>query len=218
MFRILLISLILVGSHPLPAQAGLLEFFFPSLRSDESDPTRGGYAPFAEAPENASESGFLERIPEGTQPLDQSHRPSNEISEWVADAVVESLNFNEAAYKDDFAGSVKYFTDAGRAQYETFLREKKIYDVLRSGRFYVRSYVEDTPLLLNEGAVNGVYRWLYRVPVVATYMDREMESYEEAEPVSHRFTLDVQVGRTHANRAVDGLIVETWGGKVEAMR
>lgn len=217
MVRVLLISLLLVGFVPLSAQAGLLDFFFPSLRSTDSDPTREGYAPFASVPENTQESGILAEIPEGEVPLDKPHRLTGEISSWVAGAVGESLNFESQVYTQDFAKTPHFFTAAGRGQYESFLKDKNIFKVLETEQYYVRSYVEDTPLLLNEGAVNEVYRWLYRVPVVITYMDRGMKTYKDAKVISQRAVLDIQVGRSASPQAKDGLIIELWSGRVEPL-
>lgn len=217
MMRLVLICLVLFSFGAAPAHAGLLEFFFPSLRSTDSDPTREGYAPFATVPENTQESGILAKIPEGDVPLDKPHRLTSEVSSWLAGAVGESMNFQNGAYTEDFAKTPYYFTAAGRGQYEAFLRDKNIFKVLETEKYYVRSYVEDTPLLLNEGVVNEVYRWLYRVPVVITYMERGMATYQDVTPISQRAILDVQVGRSGAPSSKDGLIIELWSGRVEPL-
>ena len=90
--------------------------------------------------------------------------------------------------------------------------------VIQDGRFHVRSYVNQQPLLLNEGVVNDRYRWLFRVPVIISYMDKNMATYKGGDAeLTQKATLNIQIGRIKADDKPDGLQIEQWSGKVEPM-
>jgi hypothetical protein len=94
-----------------------------------------------------------------------------------------------------------------------FYRKNGLTKVLESKKYYIRSFVQETPLLLNEGTVEGRYRWLYEVPVMISYMDRNMHGYKDVQPVSQTITLKIQVGRA-ADQSKD-ILIESWTGKVQ---
>ena len=207
-----------------PAYAGWVEALFPSLRVDDTKPTADGRAPFAakedtvvNKPKNSLAILKDEAEKKGVD-LDQPHLLSEDISQWVDDAVSLALNVDGAAAQKAFIVDERIFTKGGREQYLTFLQEKNVQKVIDDGRFKVVSYVEDVPLLINEGAVNGVYRWLYRVPVVMSYMDRNMKSYQNSRPVTQKASIEVQVGRSVSNVNDAGLLIERWSGTLKPFK
>lgn len=201
-----------------PAQAGLVEFFFPSLRKQEVDPAQTLQAPFASGgpvKKDAMGPQAVRPLPENSIPMAQPHRSTAQITEWVIMVVSEAMTFDKDDVGTSLASTGKYFNETGRAQYDQFLKDSKLANVLDSNKYYVRSYVRDAPILLNEGTVGGYYRWLYEVPVMVSYMARTDKDYKKASPVNQQVLVTVQVGRSP--RAVDpaGIVVETWGGKAE---
>lgn len=223
MFRIVFFIMIF-GFWAVPAQAGVLEFFFPSLRTDPSTPTQDGKAPFAVQeemgpgqPKNSLDALKVEAEKRDVS-LDSAHLLSADISQWVGDSVSSAMNFESAQAQKMFIVDEKIFTKAGREQYLKFLEEKNIQKVIDTNRYRVSSFVEDTPVLVNEGAVNGVYRWLYRVPVVVSYMDRGMKSYENAKPVTQKAMIDVQIGRAMGAVNDTGVLIERWSGTIKPFK
>lgn len=212
-FRFFLSFFVVVFSlYALPVQAGMLEFFFPSLKQDVPGPEDTLRAPFATAP--AAEEGE-EQLPVNAIPLTKPHRVTAEITQWVMNAAAEVMNFDADDYRTGLKATEILFDAPGRGQYVRFLQDKNITKVLASKKFQVRSYVEDTPILLNEGSLNGRYRWLYQVPVVISYLDINVTGYEGTEPLNHRAMINVQVGRSVESRDPQGILIEQWSGKVE---
>lgn len=193
-----------------PADAGLLEFLFPALRKDDTAPTADGRAPFAAGQAPAA----ITVDPQGTTPLNQAHRSSNDISAWLVTAVSESMTFEHDSYRDDLAQSAVYFDESGLRLYQEFLAKDKLLDVLQSGKYHVRTIVQDQPLLLNEGVVDGRYRWLFEVPVMVSFMDRAMSDYKNAVPQSQTMMLSIQAGRSPAAQNDTGVLIERWSGRV----
>jgi len=216
-FSVIAVSGIILCGAIVPAQAGLLEFFFPSLREVPHDPTKTMVAPFAEGEEGVVEKGKLSELPVNAVPLDKPHRVGGEIAEWVMVAAGDSMNFESGDSAAQIQARKALFDAAGLQQYQTFLRDKNIMKVIDSGRYNVRSYVENTPLLMNEGVVNKRYRWLYQVPVVLSYMDKSMKNYKNQDPITQKAVLNIQIGRVAASaEKPDGLQVEQWSGEVSA--
>lgn len=203
---------------PASAQAGVLEFFFPSLRKEVYDPSKTMVAPFAVG-QGVEDKDKLKELPVNSVPLSQAHLVVNEIAEWVMNVSAEAMNFETNDFVAELAEHAGPFNVAGNAQYQAFLRDMNIAKVIESERYSVRSHVENTPLLLNEGLIKGRYRWLFRVPVVMTFMDRNMNGYKGDEaPITQRAMLNVQIGRIDASEGkLDGLQIEQWSGKVEPL-
>jgi hypothetical protein len=151
-----------------PAQAGLLEFFFPSTRKKEYDPTYTMQAPFA-VDEEARKKQIEEQadpnatrppppkhaMPENNTPLNQPHRDNGEISEWLTNSLSEAMTFDKGNHREMLKADEKYFNETGKTEYLKFLTDHNIMKVIESEKFDVRSFVQGQPLLLNEGAVNG---------------------------------------------------------------
>lgn len=220
------VSLCLLGSllliKPLPAHAGLLDFLFPSLRTDPHAPREDGLAPFAdpkptptgETQKSGKPEVDLNRMSISSTPLEKPHRLDAEITNWAEAVTAKALNFSSDDYNVDLQNSSLLFDASGRDQYTVFLREQNMLKVLQTGKYQIRSYVKDTPLLLNEGAVGGRYRWLYRVPVMVSYMPRGLRSYEDVKPINRDLQIDLQIGRKTLEEAEQGIQIERWSGQV----
>jgi len=216
MFRFLLVALfcfsVIIPQQP--AHAGVLDFFFPSLRDVEAGPAETLKAPFADIEEG--EDGDTQKQMNGSSsiPLNLPHRATADISGWVVTVVSEVMTFG-----DDYSAALDatkiYYDEGGRGQYDAFLEEKKIKNVMQSNKYDVRSFVSDTPLLLNEGAVQERYRWLYEVPLSVSYMKRGVKDYKDVEPVNQNMVLRVQIGRSATAETDLGLQIERWSGKVQ---
>lgn len=215
-FILLALGFATLTFYPVSAQANVIEFLFPSLRKKEPDVSQTLQAPFAAPPEDARPVAEAQRgLPENAVPLDQPHRADAAISEWLVTAASEAMMFTQDDYKQDMAQTTRNFDAAGRKEYEAFLLEKSILQVLESKKFYIRCFVQELPLLLNEGAVQERYRWLFEVPMMLSYMDRGMTDYKKADPVSQRVILTIQIGRSPDAQNAGGLVIERWSGKLE---
>lgn len=148
------------------------------------------------------------------QSLALPHRRVAEIDQWLTSVISETMNFTQADVNQDLQKTRDYFNEEGRAQYIQSLRDHDIAKALQSGRYTVRNYVEGTPLLLNEGALDGRYRWLFQVPVTLTFLETGVRDYKEVQPINKTLEINVQVGRVDT-QAMDeiGLLIETWAAK-----
>lgn len=203
--------------NPVVAYAGLFEFLFPSLKKPEYDPAENMVAPFAVG-EGVEEKDKLEGLPVNAIPLEKPHRLSEEIGAWVMTSASEAMTFDASNVQEQFNQKEIYFDAVGRNQYVEFLRDQKILDVVQNGRFNVSSYSNQQPLLLNQGSVNGRYRWLFRVPIIMTYLDKNMTTYKNKKAtLIQKASINVQVGRVEGQGKIEGLQIEQWSGSISPM-
>ena len=207
--------LMVISVQSSAARAGIMDFLFPSLKEEEYDPTKDMVAPFA-AGSGVEDKEKLNRLPVDAASLKNPHRLSQEIGDWVTDIAGEVMNFDAGMNEASINEKTKLFDRTGAQQYITFLRNNNILKAAEDGRYNIRSYVNQRPLLLNEGLVGDRYRWLFRVPVVVTYMDKNMKTYKDNAPeLIQQATINMQLGRvTSAANKPDGLQIEQWSGTV----
>lgn len=210
-FFLFLCSFGILTGAPAPAQASIWEFFFPSLRQYEEDPSTTLQAPFA-----VDEQGDKIVVPdeEKKEDLSVSHRLTANLGEWLGPVVAQAMTFESANYQDDLKETEPYFTPSARAAYLKFLQDKKVIKILESNRFYVRSIVEDTPVVLVEKPLDGRYRWLYEVPVLVTYMPYDLKDYKQGDATTQHMKLNIQIGR-HEVAPEHGVLIEQWDGTIE---
>lgn len=226
----ILILVLGLFSAPQPVQAadGFLQKYFPALFPPQDggpkpeDTLQSPFGDNSAAPAGSGIEGLEWRGNE--KPVDQvitelsvPHRATKEISEWGVTQVSEVLTFEGGDYRTKLEQNKVFFDQAGYQQYLAFLTENNITKVLDSGKFHMRSFVRQTPLLLNEGPVDGRYRWLYEIPMMISYMEPNMAGYEEAEPVSQGMLLRIQIGRIKNADGTDGMAIETWSSKLEKL-
>ena len=219
LFRILTLFAVsfFLFSQPVYAQQekgfwrNVLEFFYPSLRTPEANPYETLQAPFTD------ESGdkplpFASQNEDDVVAYDVAHRLSEDVGKWLTDVLSETMTFGSDNYQDDLEKTAAYFDENGRGLYLTFLEDSKMLRILQSNKFYIRSFVQDTPFLLNEGSVAGYYRWLFEVPVQVSYMDRRLEDYAEGSATTQVMTLRVQLMRSPNADEEMGVIIDQWEG------
>ncbi len=215
-FIISAMAIIIQFFNPVPqAQASILEFFFPSLRVEEADPTDTLQAPFAdvEALKEKGDAVKIGTLPENNVPLEQAHRGKLSISKWVSNTVSEVTAFTASDIQADIDSHKIYFDGNGQREYMAFLEQQGVMASLKTQQYFIRSFVEDTPMLLNEGTVNGRYRWLYEVPVMTSTMDRGMSDYKKASAVNKKVVITLQIGRTNDAENDTGVLIETWSAR-----
>lgn len=204
-------------AHPAMAAKSLWDVF--GTMFDEKpvgpDPSQTLQAPFAYDPNRKIDAG--EALPENAVPLETSHRSPQEIGNWLMTAISDAMSFELP--KDGSKPSIKreYFTPSGVVQFEEFLEKTGIKKVIDSQKYHLRSFVRQTPLLLNEGSAQGHYRWLFEVPLMVSYIETGDFKYKDKEAINQAITLTVQVSRVAKGGGKEGVLIEIWNGKIEAL-
>ncbi|MCB1782926.1 MAG: DotI/IcmL family type IV secretion protein [Alphaproteobacteria bacterium] len=215
----LVLSLFCVGSIALPSEAragSWLEFFFPSMQKRGPDPAETLKAPFAD-PDAVIDDTVADETPENSLPLDMSHRSDAIIAAWAQQNVSELLSYNADTYQKEYKRKSLLLDKHGNSEYVKFLQSKNILKTLGTGKYDVRCFVEDVPLLMNEGPVTGRYRWLFQVKVMLSYVPKGITDYKvtkEDDSITQEMVVNLQVGRVAGVKNEHGILIESWDGKV----
>lgn len=163
-------------------------------------------APFIE---NLRSKKDIKSPPHAT--LERPHRTAREMERWVSQTISEVFTLDGNDYMQQVETARKYFSAAGHKQYKNYLENADMEGVLQKNDLKARVFVEQTPLLLNNGNVGGVYRWLYEVPVTISYVSRTSSSYKPgAEGVNRKLKIRLQVRRYDNPDDPEGLQIESW--------
>ena len=139
------------------------------------------------------------------------HRSKEEVSEWLIKAISEVLSVNPAKY-DEHKELLKTGMDLyAMNDFETFMQKSNILAVLKQNKLKLHSYVEEAPILLNAGAVDGRYRWKFEMPVTLSFLPHDVDDYRtlaNSRIPNQYINLKVQVGRA-SSVGTEGIVIET---------
>lgn len=142
-------------------------------------------------------------------PLDKPHRADRELKGWIGAAVSESLSIDPLAF-NKLKNDIKiYFTDSGLQQYEGYLTRSGLLEDLRVRNNRMNVFLEDQPLLLTASEVNGIYRWLYQVPMTLSFLPRNSNNAVQ-NLANRKISLRVQIRRTPASDSPNEMQIESW--------
>lgn len=144
--------------------------------------------------------------------LDEPHRTPRELGIWVSQSVSEVLTFDSAHFDEQLKKAEPYFSPAGYNEFKNYLQQAELKNTLMNGNLKANVIVEQLPLLLNSGAVGGVFRWLYEVPVTISYTLRQQREIQPDKPgdMNRHINVRLQLGRYDDSSLGEGVRIETW--------
>lgn len=132
--------------------------------------------------------------------LGQPNQKDTVVSQWVANALVDTFSFNFTDYKTRLNEStMTWFTKEGAEGLLGALNSTEVIKALLERKMILSLSLESTPVLL-EGKQNenGVWIWTFQVNGIMTYRTAAQES-------SSKVTFMVQVDRRSVMENADGL-------------
>ncbi len=150
--------------------------------------------------------------PQRSITLDEPHRTPRELSLWVSQSVSEVLTFDARNFDAQLKKAQPYFSATGYKEYQSYLQQADIKNTLHHSDLKANVIVEEPPLLLNSGAVSGVFRWLYEVQITMSYTPRELRQLHpsSAGEMTRQLTVRLQLGRHDDAAMGEGVRIETW--------
>ncbi len=143
--------------------------------------------------------------------FNQPHKSDREVGRWLSQAVSESLSFDSSNYKTNAKQILPYFTRDGFKAYQEYLRTSGIFENLKTGDNQLGVFVEEQPLLLSGNEIDGVYRWLYQVPVTISFQSRNVSDYSRVgKGISRKLSLRLQVTRALYKDDPTAIQIESW--------
>ncbi len=202
-----------------PAHAGFWDFFFPTHDSTPH-PAETLRAPFADADaviEDLDASGSSRNA----TPLELRHRTNDVITGWVQSIIPSLISYRAGEGEIEYRQKSTDLSMVGAKEYLSFIRGQNFFKVLDTGRFDIQGFIQDTPIIVNEGAIDGRYKWVYRCNVMITYIEKgtnykaEFQNKGEIDVVSKEFVLQFQIGRSHDALNEEGVLIETWSARAK---
>ena len=131
--------------------------------------------------------------------LSAAHRSEDQVGGWLTGRVSDILDVSGANWNDHLKLISSSFTKPALDAYSGWMTTSDVLGRIVANNQHVHAYVDDVPLLLNQGVVDGRYRWLYEVHATLTFL-MDGTSYEgnTTAPQSMnnvKLTVRVQVGR-----------------------
>lgn len=145
-------------------------------------------------------------------PLDTAHRTDSELKEWITTAISESMFFDSTNYSTIKQQVSPYFTASGMKQYDDYLRSSGILNNIQQNNYRMSIFIEDKPLLMNSLEMEGVYRWLYRLPLTISFVPRNTVTLQESRNniVNRKMNLQIQLRRVRLQGNPDAVQIESW--------
>ena len=214
--RHILILIIIGLLLPQNAHANILKSWFPELFiknevGTKHDPQKTLTAPFA-SPELQPHNRKIS--PDNAIALNKPHRNNTDISRWLTDNISHIMTFESTNYLRETQVKAEFFSETGWQQYVKFLTSSKINNAISSPQYSIYTFVNDQPLLLNKGAVNGSYKWLYEINATITYKDPQTRSYKKETPINQRLKIKLQVGRYPDAKNAHSILIDQWNASI----
>lgn len=216
-FYVCLVIFLSFTIYPPQAQAGLMDLLFPSTKKKDPNPAETLRAPFAD------EDAVIEEMDatgstKNAMPLDQRHRTNGVMTLWIQQTVPTLLTYKTDGYNNEYKEKVALFSAGGLKEYNKFLQDLNYITTLKTGRYDITGVLQNYPVVINEGSVDGRYRWLYQMDVMITYMEVGTDPYAKdperrGQSITRNYTLTTQIGRSREAANDHGIFVETWSVK-----
>ncbi len=180
-------------------------FIFASQMDKYSIPPENMQVPFGDASGKAIVGGASSEAAS----LATQNFSSAEISMYLTETIADALSFNQDNYATNTAAMQMYFTPEGYKAYTDFLTTAGFLSTLQGQNLQSSAYAEQPPVELTHGVYNGVYKWVYEVPVTVSFIPRNAEGYDNnaIKAQNRRFLLRVQFARVWDDPPVK---IELW--------
>jgi hypothetical protein len=133
-----------------------------------------------------------------------------EVARWVEVIAVESLSLTPSNFDENTRLVKNYFTDSGYQQYQSYLSQTKFEEVLKQRGLQSGAILERPPLKANAMVQNGVFKWLYEVPVTLSFIPAGQTRGSAVNAQNQRFTLRLQLTRAADPQNPNRIKVEIW--------
>jgi hypothetical protein len=148
-------------------------------------------------------------LPVNAVPLNLPHRTAREVARWIMIATAESLSFDTGTFDARQKKVATYFTPEAYQKYLTFLDTGFYREKLRSGSISLHNFVREEPFMINNGVVDGSYRWLFEVPVMLSYLPAGTSGYKDQDPTNEELVFRIEVMRSPGS-GPEEILISNW--------
>lgn len=102
-------------------------------------------------------------------PLGQPNLNDAALVSWAARAASEIMTFGFHDYQRRLQESSTYFTRRGWQSFTEALDRARIIEAVEKNQQIVTAAPQAAPVIIQQGLVNGIYRWVVELPIIVTY-------------------------------------------------
>lgn len=102
-------------------------------------------------------------------PLSDPMMAPSELLQWASRAAVDAYNYNFVDYRDALQKIQNNFTPDGWTYFMQALQNSRTLETVLAKKLVVSSVATGTPIIQDQGVINGRYAWKVQMPMLVTY-------------------------------------------------
>lgn len=102
-------------------------------------------------------------------PLNESNLNDSALIAWASRAAVDVMTFGFHDYQRRLQESSTHFTRRGWQSFTAALDASRIMETVEKSQQVVTATPRSAPVIIQQGLVNGIYRWIIEMPLIVTY-------------------------------------------------
>lgn len=102
-------------------------------------------------------------------PLNTPNLSQAALLSWVAQAGTEVMTFGFHDYQRRLQKSSRHFTSKGWESFTAALQQSRILESVKAKQQVVTAAPQSAPVLVQEGLMQGIYKWIIELPLRVTY-------------------------------------------------
>lgn len=102
-------------------------------------------------------------------PLNEPNMNDAALISWAARASSDIMTFGFHDYQKRLQESSSYFTRRGWQSFSAALDRSRIMEGVQQAQRVVTAAPKSAPIIVQQGLVDGIYRWVVNLPLIVTY-------------------------------------------------
>lgn len=102
-------------------------------------------------------------------PLSRPVLTPAELLQWATLAVTQVNTYNFVNWRKELQTASENFTPNGWKEYQDSLKKSRNLDTVIAKKLTVNAVATGAPVILDQGVVNGEYKWKVQLPILKTY-------------------------------------------------
>ncbi len=136
-------------------------------------------------------------------PLNQPNMNDAAIISWTARAASDVMTFGFHDYQRRLQESSTHFTRRGWQSFTEALQRSRIMDGVQKSQQIVTAAPKSAPVIVQQGLVDGIYRWVIELPLIVTYQSGTAQQ-------SNTLNVQLVVVRVSTLDSSSGVGIQQW--------
>lgn len=139
-------------------------------------------------------------------PLNEPNMNDAAIVSWAARASSDVMTFGFHDYQRRLQESSLYFTRRGWQSFTEALDRSRIMEGVQKSQQVVTAAPKSAPVIVQQGLVDGIYRWVVQLPLIVTYQSGTAQQ-------SDSLNVQLVIVRVSTLDSPSGVGIQQWVGR-----